>query len=113
MKERRGDTCQIHRADDTLTKRTARIIRFNEGGTLFDFSNHYLGIDHLRMILLFAHVYTQQRKDFLYAVMRHASVTSHPLNESLYSLFRREYKMLRRKAKQLMNEIDNEQPRLF
>ena len=88
-----------------------RIIRFNGGGNLMDFSNPYLGIDDLRMIRD-ALLYTQQRKDFLYAVMRHASVVA-PADESHYNVFRREYKMLRRKAKQLMNEIDNEQPRLF
>ena len=34
-----------------------------------DFSNPYLSIDDLRMIRD-ALIYTQQRKDFLYAVMR-------------------------------------------
>ena len=109
MKERRGTPAKNERMHPD--EATARIIRFNEGGTLFDFSNHYLGIDHLRMIC-YSLVYTQQRKDFLYAVMKHASVTA-PANESLYSLFRREYKMLRRKANQLMQEINDADPLLF
>ena len=109
MIERRGDRKYNEPMPPDEAK--ARIIRFNEGGNLMDFSNPYLSIDDLRMIC-YSLVYTQQRKDFLYAVMRHASVVV-PADESHYNVFRREYKMLRRKAKQLMNEIDNGQPRLF
>ena len=109
MIERRGDS--KHSEPMPPDEAKARIIRFNEGGDLMDFSNPYLSIDDLRMIRD-ALLYTQQRKDFLYAVMRHASVTA-PANESLYSLFRREYKMLRRKANQLMQEINDADPLLF
>ena len=109
MKERRGSVAKNERMHPDEAK--ARIIRFNAGGTLFDFSNEYLGIDHLRCICD-SLTYTQQRKDFLYAVMRFASVIA-PQDEHYYKLYRREYKMLRRKANQLMNELDTEQPRLF
>ena len=109
MKERRGSVAKHERMHPDEAK--ARIIRFNNGGNLFDFSNEYLGIDHLRMICD-SLVYTQHKKDFLYAVMHFANVTA-PQDEVHYKLFRREYKMLRRKAHQLMREIDDNQPRLF
>ena len=109
MIERRGDRKYNEPMPPDEAK--ARIIRFNEGGTLMDFGNYYLDIDDLRMIRD-ALIYTQQRKDFLYAVMHHASVVA-PSNESLYSLYSREYKMLRRKANQLMQEINDADPLLF
>ena len=109
MKERRGSVAKHERMHPDEAK--ARIIRFNEGGTLMDFSNPYLSIDDLRMIRD-ALLYTQQRKDFLYAVMRHASVVA-PANESHYNLYRREYKLMRRKANKLMQEIDDAQQPLL
>ena len=89
----------------------ARIIRFNEGGNLFDFRNEYLGIDDLRCIRD-SLVYSNHKRDFLYAVMHYASVRA-PQNESHYKLYRREFKRLRRNAHKLMRELDTEQPRLF
>ena len=86
MKERRGSVAKTERMHPDEAK--ARIIRFNEGGNLFDFSNEYLGIDHLRMIRD-SLVYTQQKKDFLYAVMYFANVVA-PKNEFHYKLYRRE-----------------------
>ena len=109
MKERRGDVAKSERMHPDEAR--ARIIRFNEGGNLFDFSNEYLTIDHLRCIRD-SLVYTQHKKDFLYAVMHFANIRA-PQNESRYNLYRHEYKMLRRKAHRLMNELDTEQPRLF
>ena len=70
MKERRGSVAKNERMHPDEAK--ARIIRFNEGGDLFDFSNEYLTIDHLRVICD-SLVYTQHKKDFLYAIMRFAS----------------------------------------
>ena len=109
MKERRGSVAKNERMHPDEAK--ARIIRFNQGGDLFDFSNQYLGIDHLRCICD-SLVYSNHKRDFLYAVMHFASVIA-PQDESHYNLYRREYKMLRRKANQLMNELNTEQPRLF
>ena len=109
MKERRGSVAKNERMHPDEAK--ARIIRFNEGGNLFDFSNEYLTIDHLRCICN-SLIYTQHKRDFLYAVMRFANVTA-PADEFHYKLYRREFKRLRRNAHKLMREIDNEQPRLF
>ena len=109
MIERRGDRKYNEPMPPDEAKE--RIIRFNEGGNLMDFSNPYLSIDDLRMICD-SLVYTQHKNDFLYAVMHFANVTA-PQDEVHYKLFRREYKMLRRKAHQLMREIDDDQPRLF
>ena len=109
MKERRGSVAKHERMHPDEAK--ARIIRFNEGGNLFDFSNPYLSIDHLRVIRD-SLVYTQHKKDFLYAVMHHANVVA-PQRETHHKLFSRHYKQMRRNAHKLMNEIDNEQPRLF
>ena len=109
MKERRGSVAKNERMHPDEAK--ARIIRFNEGGTLFDFSNEYLDIDHLRCIRD-SLIYTQHKRDFLYAVMHFANVVA-PKDESHYKLYRREFKRLRRNAHKLMREIDTEQPRLF
>ena len=109
MKERRGDVAKNERMHPDEAK--ARIIRFNEGGNLFDFRNEYLTIDHLRCICN-SLVYSNHKRDFLYAVMHFANVRA-PQNESHYNLYRREYKMLRRKANKLMTELNDEQPRLF
>ena len=109
MKERRGNVAKNERMHPDEAK--ARIIRFNKGGDLFDFSNQYLTIDHLRCICD-SLIYTQEKKDFLYAVMHFASVIA-PQDEHRYKLYRREHKMLRRKANQLMNELNTEQSCLF
>ena len=109
MIERRGDRKYNEPMPPDEAKE--RIIRFNEGGTLMDFSNPYLSIDDLRMIRD-ALLYTQQRKDFLYAVMHHANVVA-PQRETHHKLFSRHYKQMRRNAHKLMNELEAEQPRLF
>ena len=109
MKERRGDVAKNERMHPDEAK--ARIIRFNEGGNLFDFRNEYLTIDDLRCIRD-SLIYTQQKKDFLYAVMHFAGTTA-TAEEWRYKLYKREYRRLYRNAKRLMNELDTEQPRLF
>ena len=110
MKERRGSVAKNERMHPDEAK--ARIIRFNEGGPLFDFSNEYLGIDHLRCICD-SLIYTQQRKDFLYAIMSHSRQEIDKEALQPYKTYSRHYKNLRRQANKLYREIEAEGDLLF
>ena len=108
MKERRGEN-KNERMPDSEAR--ARIIRFNEGGTLFDHANEYLTIDDLRTVRD-SLISKNHKLDFLYAVMHYASVTA-TTDEWKYKEWRREYKRLYKNATQLRNELGNEPPTLF
>lgn len=110
MTERRGAIAKHERMHPAEAK--VRIIRFNEGGNLFDFSNEYLTIDHLRVIRD-SLIYTQQRKDFLYAIMSHSRQEIDKEALQPYKTYSRHYKNLRRQANKLYCEIEAEGDLLF
>ena len=89
----------------------AKIIRLNEGGTLLDFPNEQLRIEHLQGFMD-SLIYTHQKEAFLYAITTFASVTA-PKDADRYRKHRSAYRRLHRNAARLLKELDNQPLTLF